>query len=162
MLTPDRGPMVIEWNCRFGDPETQAVLVRLEGDLLPWLLGAAEGRLPAGAPRALPGLGLCIVLAAAGYPGEVRKGDAIEGLDGHGGVGPDAGAEGSEAGEVLVFHAGTRLDGERFVTAGGRVLGVTTAAPDLVTARRRAYAAIDRIRWAGVHYRKDIGLRGQP
>src|SRR5207247_1777724 len=80
MLTPDRGPMVIEWNCRFGDPETQAVLLRLEEDLVPWLVAAAEGRLPAGEPRWNPGTSLCVVLAAEGYPGKVRSGDVIEGL----------------------------------------------------------------------------------
>jgi len=80
MLTPDRGPMVIEWNCRFGDPETQAVLPRMEDDLLPWLLAAAKGELPAGSPTWSTSISVCVVLAAAGYPGKVRSGDAIDGL----------------------------------------------------------------------------------
>ena len=80
MLTRDRGPMVIEWNCRFGDPETQVVLVRLQDDLLPWLEGAAAGRLPDGTLRAHPGAAVCVVLAAANYPGPPRTGDAITGL----------------------------------------------------------------------------------
>jgi phosphoribosylamine--glycine ligase len=150
MLTP-RGPMVIEWNCRFGDPETQAVLLRMEDDLVPWLLGASEGRLPAGAPRFRPGVGLCVVLAAGGYPGKVRTGDPIEGLREDGGV---AGAE--------VFHAATRREDGRFVTAGGRVLGVAAAGATLEEARAAAYGAIAGITWPGMHHRKDIGLRGRP
>jgi phosphoribosylamine--glycine ligase len=151
MLTPDRGPMVIEWNCRFGDPETQAVLVRMEDDLVPWLRGAAEGRLPPGSPRWRPGLGLCVVLAAPGYPGKLRTGDAIEGLTPYGAV---------DAEGVMVLHAGTKRAGDRFVTAGGRVLGVTATGNDLTDARARVYEAIGRITWPGIHYRKDIGLRG--
>jgi phosphoribosylamine--glycine ligase len=150
MLTP-RGPMVIEWNCRFGDPETQAVLLRMEDDIVPWLLGAAEGRLPAGAPRFRPGLGLCVVLAGEGYPGKVRTGDLIAGL------GEDGGAGGA-----VVFHAATRREGGRFVTAGGRVLGVSAAGSTLDEARAAAYGAIAGIVWPGMHYRKDIGLRGRP
>jgi phosphoribosylamine--glycine ligase len=150
MLTPDRGPMVIEWNCRFGDPETQAVLVRMEDDLLPWLRGAADGKLPEGAPRWRPGLGLCVVLAAEGYPGKVRAGDAIEGLTFDGQLDVDG---------VAVFHAGTRRKDGRFVTAGGRVLGVTTTGPELGEARARVYGAIARIRWPGMHHRTDIGMR---
>jgi len=152
MLTPDRGPMVIEWNCRFGDPETQAVLMRLEDDLVPWLVGAAEGRLPAGEPRWSPGLSLCVVLAAEGYPGKVRSGDAIEGL----------GADGqTKHGEAMVFHAGTRRQEGKFTTAGGRVLGVSSVDLDLDAARSKVYDAVAGIHWAGVHYRKDIGLRGK-
>src|SRR5205814_7780291 len=77
MLTPDRGPMVIEWNCRFGDPETQVVLMRMQDDLLPWLEGAARGQLPAGAPRFADDVPVCVVLAAANYPGPPRAGDPI-------------------------------------------------------------------------------------
>jgi phosphoribosylamine--glycine ligase len=155
MLTP-RGPMVIEWNCRFGDPETQAVLLRMEDDVVPWLLGAAEGRLPAGAPRFLPGVGLCVVLAGEGYPGKVRTGDAIAGL------GEDGGLEARpEDGGAVVFHAATRRDAGRFVTAGGRVLGVAAAGATLDQARATAYGAIAAIDWPGMHYRKDIGLRGR-
>jgi phosphoribosylamine---glycine ligase len=150
MLTP-RGPMVIEWNCRFGDPETQALLLRMEDDLLPWLVGAAEGRLPAGTPRFRPGTSVCVVLAAPGYPGKVRSGDAITGLGSDGGVAlPD----------VAVFHAGTKGGpAGGFVTAGGRVLGVAAVAGDLAGARARAYGAIDAISWTGMHHRRDIGLR---
>jgi phosphoribosylamine--glycine ligase len=153
MLTPDRGPMVIEWNCRFGDPETQAVLLRLEEDLVPWLLAAAEGRLPDRTLAWNPGVSLCVVLAAEGYPGKVRSGDPIEGL----------GADGqAQQGGATVFHAGTRREGGRFLTAGGRVLGVSAVDRDLDAARIKVYEAVAGVRWAGVHYRKDIGLRGRP
>lgn len=152
MLTPDRGPMVIEWNCRFGDPETQAVLLRLDEDLLPWLVAAADGRLPDRAPAWNPGLSLCVVMAAEGYPGKVRAGDGIEGLEANGQL-----ADGS----AIVFHAGTKRDQQGFVTAGGRVLGMSAVDRDLETARAKVYRALDRVRWAGVHYRRDIGLRGK-
>jgi phosphoribosylamine--glycine ligase len=148
MLTPDRGPMVIEWNCRFGDPETQVVLMRMDEDPLPWLAGVANGAMPPGAPRFRPGVAVCVVLAAALYPGAPRLGDAITGL-------PEPSAD------LVAFHAGTRRDAEgRLVTAGGRVLGVTAYGADLAGARARAYGAIDRIKFDGLHYRRDIGLRG--
>lgn len=152
MLT-ERGPMVIEWNCRFGDPETQAVLPRMDEDLLPWLLAAAEGNLPTRQPRWWPGLSVCVVLAAAGYPGRVRNGDEIAGL-------ADDGQLAGEGSELVVFHAGTKRDGA-LLTSGGRVLGVTARAADLDAARARAYGGIGRISWPGMHFRKDIGLRGR-
>jgi phosphoribosylamine--glycine ligase len=151
MLTA-RGPMVIEWNCRFGDPETQAVLLRMEDDIVPWLVGAAEGRLPAGAPRFRDGTSVCVVMAAAGYPGRVRNGDVIAGLDAGGGLADNTGG-------VAVFHAGTRRHGDRVVTAGGRVLGVSAVGRDLDEARARAYGAVARISWPGEHHRGDIGHR---
>ena len=154
MLTPDRGPMVIEWNCRFGDPETQAVLPRLGEDLLPWLLAAAEGELPGHSPRWLPGLAVCVVLAAEGYPGKVRSGDAIAGLA------EDAQLAGA-GDDLVVFHAGTRRGIQGLVTSGGRVLGVTATGGNLEEARGRVYAGIGRISWPGMHFRKDIGLRGK-
>jgi phosphoribosylamine--glycine ligase len=149
MLTPDRGPMVIEWNCRFGDPETQSVLMRLDGDLLPWLAGVAEGAMPAGVPRARPGVAVCVAMAAAGYPGTPILGDAIDGL-------PPSGPD------LVVFHAGTRKrDDGRLVTAGGRVLGVTAYGADLAAARGRAYGAIAGISFDGKQFRRDIGMRGR-
>jgi phosphoribosylamine--glycine ligase len=148
MLTPDRGPMVIEWNCRFGDPETQSVLARMEDDLYPWLAGAARGQLPDGAPRWHDGAAVCVVLAAGGYPGKPRTGDVITGL-------PPA-----DPG-VFAFHAGTRLDAEgRTVTAGGRVLGVTARGATFQEARARVYEAVGGITFEGMHYRRDIGMRG--
>jgi phosphoribosylamine---glycine ligase len=151
MLT-ERGPMVIEWNCRFGDPETQAVLPRLSEDILPWLLDAASGQLPLRSPDWLPGISVCVVLAAEGYPGKVRSGDAITGLASDGQLAGD---------ETVVFHAGSKRDGKDLVTAGGRVLGVTAVGSNLDEARARVYAGIDRISWPGMHFRKDIGLRGK-
>jgi phosphoribosylamine--glycine ligase len=156
MLTPDRGPMVIEWNCRFGDPETQSVLVRLEDDLLPWLQGAADGALPAGSMRWRAGASVCVVLAAANYPGTPRVGDGIEGV----GEGEDEDGDGDGDG-VLVFQAGTRREGGRLVTAGGRVLGITARGKDLDHARRAAYRRIETIHFPGMHFRRDIGMRGQ-
>jgi len=151
MLTPDRGPMVIEWNCRFGDPETQSVLACLEDDVVPWLLGAARGRLPAGPLRWRAGAAVCVVLAAPGYPARPAVGDPIE-------LGSGA------ADDVMVFHAGTRrapaADGARLLTAGGRVLGVTARGADLGAARARAYQTIERIHFPGMHFRRDIGARG--
>jgi phosphoribosylamine--glycine ligase len=146
MLTP-RGLRVLEFNARLGDPETQPILMRLDCDIVPALLAAAQGDLSkvelAVDPRAAVG----VVLAAEGYPAKPVAGDAIEGTDGP-----------FEEG-VQVFHAGTALapDG-RIVTAGGRVLTVCALGADLAAARDRAYDALGRIRLRGGHYRKDIGL----
>jgi phosphoribosylamine--glycine ligase len=149
MLTPDRGPVVIEWNCRFGDPETQSVLMRLDEDLLPWLAGTANGAMPPGVPRVRPGTAVCVVLAAGGYPGTPRQGDEITGLP-------------APSADLVVFHAGTTRGADgRLVSAGGRVLGVTAYGTDLTAARARAYGAVDHIQFEGMHHRRDIGLRGQ-
>jgi phosphoribosylamine--glycine ligase len=155
MLTKS-GPMVIEWNCRFGDPETQAILLRMEDDIVPWLLGAAEGKLQPGAPQFRAGTSVCVVLAAENYPASPRLGDAIKGLGEDGGVAKDAN-HGKD--DVVVFHAGTKRRDGAFVTAGGRVLGVSAFGSDLAAARERAYGAVAKISWPGMHYRRDIGLR---
>jgi phosphoribosylamine---glycine ligase len=151
ILTPDRGPMVIEWNCRFGDPETQVVLARLQDDLVPWFLGAANGRLPEGVLRFLPGTSVCVVLAAGGYPGKIQTGQGISGI-------PPVSSQDPSA-SVLVFHAGTSIADNQLVTAGGRVLGVTAVGTSLNDARARAYAAADAITFEGKQLRRDIGLR---
>ncbi len=151
ILTPDRGPVVIEFNCRFGDPETQAVLPRLVDDLVPWLLGAAQGHLPSGELTWLSGTSVCVVMAAEGYPTRVRTGDVITGLPSPVDQDPQQG--------VLVFHAGTQRKGDSLVTAGGRVLGITAVGDSLQTARDRAYVAINAIEFEGAHHRTDIGLR---
>ena len=145
MLTPD-GPKMLEYNCRFGDPEAQAVLPRLSCDLADLLAEAADGKL-ATDPTCNDDAAVTVVLATERYPeGPYRTGDRIEGLDAAGAV------EG-----VTVFHAGTALDAEgRLVTAGGRVLAVTALAPTLGAARSRAYDAVGRISWPGVQYRRDI------
>ncbi len=148
-LMIDRGgaPKVIEFNVRFGDPETQPILLRLESDLVELIEGALDGRLNALHTRwdTRPAIG--IVLAAHGYPGVVRSGDA---LDGHA---TDFGAD------VKVFHAGTKVENGNAVTSGGRVLTVCARGNDLQIARQRAYAAAQRIHFAGMFYRRDIGHR---
>jgi phosphoribosylamine--glycine ligase len=148
MMTPD-GPKVLEYNCRFGDPETQVILPRWRGDLAPVLLACARGQLDPASVQWIEDPCVCLVMVAGGYPGEIRKGDPIEGLD------EAAGLPG-----VAVFHAGTRLapDG-RVLTSGGRVLGVTARDADLAGAVRRAYAAAEHIRYAGGRYRRDIAAR---
>ncbi len=144
MLT-DEGPQVLEYNARFGDPETQVLMPRLDGDWLELFRACADGNLGRLEPAWKPDAAVCVVMAAEGYPGAYEKGRPIEGV-----------AEAEAAGAV-VFHAGTCLDeGGRLVTAGGRVLGVTALGPDLAAARERAYAAVDRIRWDGEHHRHDI------
>jgi len=144
MLTED-GPRVLEFNCRFGDPETQSILPRIEGDLLEALWGSATGHLDtelsAGEQAAVT-----VVLAAGGYP---EQGDVGTPIDGVG----DA-----EAAGALVFHAGTAIQGEQLVTHGGRVLGVTAVGDDLPAARTSAYEAVDRISFEGMRFRHDIGL----
>jgi phosphoribosylamine--glycine ligase len=142
-------PKVIEFNARFGDPETQALLFRLESDLVPLLIGAAEGRLAADAPPVRFGEpAVCVVLASEGYPRAHASGREIRGLEAVDGL-PDA----------KVFHSGTRRVGARWETVGGRVLGVTARGATLEAARARAYALAAQIEFAGAHYRRDIGAR---
>jgi phosphoribosylamine--glycine ligase len=154
MITRD-GPRVVEFNCRFGDPECQAILPRLDQDLLP-LLEAAAGR--RGLPPAVrwrAEASVCVVLASAGYPGQYETGRPIFGLTGEGGLDPGSGGPGS----VQVFHAGTALKDGRLVTAGGRVLGIQALGRDVPEAVASAYAAVARVRFDGMHYRKDIGRK---
>jgi phosphoribosylamine--glycine ligase len=147
LMVTDRGPMVLEFNCRFGDPETQSVLVRIGDDLYPWLIGVAKGRMPAGTLRIDPRASVCVVMTSGGYPGKYDKGKAIEGL-------------GQSASDVVVFHAGTaRTPDGRIITNGGRVLGVTALAEGLGAARTRAYEAVSQIHWEGEHHRTDIAAR---
>ncbi len=149
LMMTAQGPKVLEFNCRFGDPETQAILPRWDGDLLPALLACTRGTLTSDLIRWKPDACLCVVLAAGGYPGAYRKGTAIEGLD----------AAANIAG-VQVFHAGTRAGAKGGVeTSGGRVLGVSALGADVATARQRAYAAVERISFDGMHYRRDIAAR---
>jgi phosphoribosylamine--glycine ligase len=147
MVEPSGAPYLLEYNCRFGDPETQPIMMRMRGDLGAVLLGAARGEMPVGALAWDARVAVCVVVAAAGYPDAVRTGDPIDGL-------------GSIDGEVCVFHAGTarRADGQ-LVSAGGRVLGVTALGLAVDQARIKAYAAVDRIELAGKQVRRDIGAR---
>ncbi len=147
MLTK-QGPQLIEYNCRFGDPEAQVILPRLEDDLLELMLASAQGALPDRPPRFSPRAALTVVLAAEGYPNSPRTGTEIEGLQ-----------EAEALPDVIVTHAGTRLDGARLLSAGGRVLNVTALADTVTKARARAYEAVDRIRWPEGFCRRDIGWR---
>lgn len=145
MLTRD-GPKVLEFNCRFGDPETQAVLPLLKTDLAEIALACIEGRLSAQPVEWYAGACACIVLASGGYPGAYRKGLPIYGLD----AVPD---------DVMIFHAGTRRIEGGWVTDGGRVLGVAARGESLGDALRRAYAGVARISFEDMHYRRDIGAK---
>ena len=146
MLTP-AGPKVIEYNCRFGDPETQVVLPRLKTDLIDILEAVREERLSALDIEWSDEACACVVMASGGYPGSYAKGCEIHGLD----------DKGQSPLADVVYHAGTRLDDGKYVTSGGRVLGVTAMAPTLEQALDRAYAAVKSIRFDGVQYRRDIG-----
>jgi phosphoribosylamine--glycine ligase len=137
---------LLEINVRFGDPETQVLMNLVEGDLGRLLHSAARGRLDTEAVAIGSCHAMCVVLAAAGYPGSPRKGDAITGI-----------AQAEAIAGVRVYHAGTRQEGDRLVTAGGRVLGVTASAVDLASAKAAAYAACEQIRFDGMQYRRDIG-----
>ncbi len=148
MLTAD-GPRVIEFNCRFGDPETQVVLPLLESDLLEIALACAEGRLDQVDVRWKGAAAACVVLSSGGYPGEYQTGCPISGLE-------------AEIPNAVVFHAGTKQVDGKIVTAGGRVLGVSGWGADIRSALAAAYERITAIRFDGMHYRKDIGWRALP
>lgn len=143
-------PMVLEYNVRFGDPECETLMARFSGDVLPLLLGSARGDLKNVTLSWTDGAALCVVLAAGGYPASVQKGARIHGL---------ASAESQT--DVRVFHAGTRRDGDATVTSGGRVLTVCASGATLDAAAARAYAAVDRISFDGMQFRRDIGWRAR-
>jgi phosphoribosylamine--glycine ligase len=148
LMMTARGPMVLEFNCRFGDPETQPILMRLESDLVEALEASIEERVSEGDFKWSQDASVCVVIASGGYPGTYSVGKRIDGLD-----------EAAKVEGVKVFHAGTsRRDGICY-TAGGRVLGVTARAVDVETAVARAYAACAEISFEGAHYRKDIAAR---
>ena len=145
MLTAN-GPKVLEFNCRFGDPETQPLMMRLKSDLLEVMLAVAEGRLDQVELKWDPRPALAVVATSRGYPGKYATGFPISGL---------AAADGME--DVKVFHSGTRFDGSRVVTDGGRVLSVTAIGRNIVEVRKRAYDAMAKIHFEGMHFRRDIG-----
>ncbi len=147
LMVTNKGPKVVEFNCRFGDPETQVVLPLLESDLMELLLAVQREELGRQKATFRDGSAVCVIAASGGYPDAYRKGEVITGLE-----------EVDE--DVLVFHAGTRRDGERIVTDGGRVLGVTATDANLKRAVDRAYRNIRRIHFEGMHYRTDIAERG--
>ncbi len=147
MLT-EKGPQVIEYNARFGDPETQVMLPLLETDLIEVIEASLEGRLDSLDVRCYNGCAVCVVLASGGYPGSYETGKPITGLE-----------EAAAMDGVTVFHAGTKLVDGRIVTAGGRVLGVTGIGETFREARDRAYAGASKIKFENMHYRTDIGAR---
>ncbi len=148
LIMTARGPMVLEFNARFGDPETQPMMLRLDSDLLGAFIASIEGRVSDGDFRWSHDSTVTVVLASGGYPGAYETGKRIDGLE-----------EAAAMENVVVFHAGTTRRDGAFYTAGGRVLGVTARGADLQTAIERAYAACAKIHFDGIHYRKDIGAR---
>ncbi|RUM91766.1 MAG: phosphoribosylamine--glycine ligase [Thermovibrio sp.] len=147
LMITEKGPMVLEFNVRFGDPEAQALMRRLEDDLVDVSLSSIEGNLVEEL-HWKPETSICVVLASKGYPGRYEKGKEITGIE-----------EAEKVPTVVVFHAGTAVKDGKLVTNGGRVLNVTALGKDIVEARERAYRAIEKIHFEGMHYRKDIGMK---
>ncbi|MBI4559596.1 MAG: phosphoribosylamine--glycine ligase [Candidatus Hydrogenedentes bacterium] len=148
LMITEKGPRVVEFNCRFGDPETQVVLPRMKSDLVPFLIACCDGALDRLKLEWLPAACVSVVIASGGYPGNYPKGKVITGIE-----------SAQRDGDVVVFHAGTRRQGEALVTNGGRVLNVTARGSDIPAAIQRAYAAVSKIHFEGNHYRTDIGRR---
>jgi phosphoribosylamine--glycine ligase len=149
MLTT-MGPKILEFNARFGDPETQPLLVRMASDIVPLFEACIDGTLDQCELEWKPVTSVCVVMAAKGYPGPYEKGKEISGLD-----------EARALPDVAVFHAGTKEEGGKTLTNGGRVLGVTATGADTPSAIKKAYEAVAKIKWDGIHYRKDIGHRAK-
>jgi phosphoribosylamine--glycine ligase len=145
MMTP-RGPMVLEFNTRWGDPETEAIVLRLETDILDLFNASIDGAAETLVVRLKPGASATVIAASGGYPGKYASGKPITGFD-------------EVDDNVVVFHAGTALKDNQLVTAGGRVLAVTAAAEDLKTALDRIYARMEKVSFEGMQYRRDIGWR---
>jgi phosphoribosylamine--glycine ligase len=147
LMITSEGPRVLEFNCRFGDPETQALLPRMKSDLVPLLEATINGKIGKCAIEWDPRAAVTVVLASAGYPGKYETGKSISGLD-----------DAAKLGDVQIFHAGTKWADGEVQTAGGRVLAVTALGSTLEAARTRAYEAVSRIHFDGCHYRRDIAL----
>ena len=147
LMITSQGPRVLEFNCRFGDPETQALLPRMKSDLLPLLEATIDGTLDQCAIEWDPRAAVTVVLASAGYPGKYETGKPISGLN-----------DAAKFEDVRIFHAGTKRDGRAVNTAGGRVLAITALGLTIEAARARAYEAVSRIHFEGCHYRRDIAL----
>jgi phosphoribosylamine--glycine ligase len=148
LMMTARGPMVLEFNCRFGDPETQPILMRLESDLIEAMEASIEGRVSDGDFRWSRDASVCVVMASGGYPGTIEVGKKITGIN-----------EADKLEGVKVFHAGTSTRDGDYYTSGGRVLGVTARAGTLQAAVSRAYDAVGKIQFDGAHYRTDIAAR---
>lgn len=150
LMIKDGEPKVLEFNVRFGDPETQALIVRLKSDLVDVIEAAISGTLNKVHLVWDPRPSVCVVMVSGGYPGEYEKGHVISGL-----------VEACELSDIFVFHAGTKKDNGTVLTDGGRVLGVTALGSDMPSAISKAYEAVGKIRWDGVHFRRDIGRRAR-
>lgn len=148
LMITSKGPKVLEFNCRFGDPETQAVLPLLESDLVPVMQAVIDGRLDEAEIRWKDKKAVCVIMASGGYPRRYEKGFKISGIE-----------EAEKIEGITVFHAGTAKEGDSIVTAGGRVLGVTALGDSLDSAARLAYKGVEKISFKGAHYRKDIGRK---
>jgi phosphoribosylamine---glycine ligase len=148
LMIHDNYPRVLEFNARFGDPETQPVLMRMKGDIIPILEACIKGNLSQYQIEWDSRASVCVVMASKGYPGDYEKGKRIEGLK-----------EVSQMKDVSVFHAGTDMKDGQIITNGGRVLGVTGLGEDIGKAIETTYQAVKKISWDGVHYRKDIGRK---
>jgi phosphoribosylamine---glycine ligase len=146
LMMTSQGPKVLEFNARLGDPETQVLMHRMENDFVEALSAAAQGGLASPKLTWRSDPSVCVVLAAAGYPGTVRTGDAISGLDAIDGA--------------VAFHAGAKMSNGALVTSGGRVLGITASGPDLQSAIDKAYAEAGKVHFDGMQYRRDIGRKG--
>jgi phosphoribosylamine--glycine ligase len=148
LMMTARGPMVLEFNARFGDPETQAIVARLDSDLLDALEASVQGRLSETELRWKPGASACVIAASSGYPGSYLTGHIISGLE-----------EAASLPGIEIFHSGTGMVDGHYVTEGGRVLGVTAAAATLEQSLSKVYEALSRIQFDGMYYRRDIGRR---
>jgi phosphoribosylamine--glycine ligase len=148
LMITQNGPKVLEFNARFGDPECQPMIMRLDSDLLPLLLATTEGGLAEARAKWKEQASVCVVLASHGYPADYEKGIEITGLD-----------DLADWPHGYVFHAGTVYENNRWLTNGGRVLGVTALGDDLAHAVRAVYAGVNKISWQGMHYRRDIAAR---
>jgi phosphoribosylamine--glycine ligase len=148
LMIADGRPKVLEFNARMGDPEAQPLLFRMKTDPVPLMMAALDGSLQGMSIEWTPEDSVCVVMASGGYPGSYQKGKRIMGIE-----------EADSMEGVKVFHAGTGKDSDGFITAGGRVLGVTAAAAGIANAIDRVYQAVEKIHWENVHYRKDIGRK---
>ena len=148
MLT-ESGPKVLEFNARFGDPETQPIMMRIKNDIVPIFEACIDGTLATQTLQWKPESTVCVVMAAKGYPGSYEKGNEITGLNF------------DENQQAMVFHAGTKLDNGKVLTNGGRVLGVTALGLNINQAIKNAYSVVDKIKWDGIHFRKDIGSKAK-
>jgi len=150
VMISDGNPYLLEYNCRFGDPETQVILPRLEDDLVSLLMECADGNLKRKEVRWNNSRCVCVVAASEGYPESSSKGDTIKGLENF-----------DDNGDIVVFHAGTKMEGNNIVTDGGRVLGVVSSAASFKETREKVYSAMEKINFKGMQYRKDIALKAE-